>query len=307
MKNKTDNKMEKNKIKGLIAAIVTPMDKNGKINLSVIDSYAKHLIKSGVNGVFVCGTTGESLLLNTEERKKEAEAWMPYSNDIKIIIHVGSTSYVDAQELARHAEKIGAYAIGAMGPCFLQPDRVQDLVEFNRLIANEAPNTPFYYYHIPGVSGVKIYMLDFLKEADKKIPNLNGIKFTSYDTMEMLECINYHEKKYDILHGHDETLLTGLMLGATGGIGTSYNLTAPLYNQMIDKYYKGDISGALNLQTEAVKFIRVMIKYGKGIAGIKSMLTIAGIDCGPCRLPIQNVSASEMKELEKEMKAFDWL
>ena len=68
--------MEKTKIKGLIAATVTPMEKNGDINLTAIDAYAEHLIKLGVAGVFVCGTTGESLFLDTEERKKVAEAWI---------------------------------------------------------------------------------------------------------------------------------------------------------------------------------------------------------------------------------------
>jgi len=299
--------MEKIKIKGLIAAIVTPMDNNCNINLSVIDSYAKHLIGDGVKGVFVCGTSGESLLLDTNERKKIAEAWMPYSKDLKIIVHVGSTSYVTAQELARHAEQIGAYAIGAMGPCFMQPDRVQELVGFNKLIAAEAPSTPYYYYHIPGVSGVNVNMLDFLKAASKEIPNFNGIKFTSYNSMEMQDCINYENKKYDVLHGFDETILTGLMLGATGAIGTSYNIAAPLFYRLVNKFYEGDIAGAVDLQTEAIRFIHVMAGYGKVISGIKAMMAIKGIDCGPCRLPVPNLSVDEMKDLEKKMKEFDWL
>ena len=155
--------MEKTKIKGLIAATVTPMEKNGDINLTAIDAYAEHLIKLGVAGVFVCGTTGESLFLDTEERKKVAEAWMKFSDRLKILVHVGSTSYRISSELAVHAGLIGADAISAMGPCFLQPNRVEELVQFNKLIAEKAPGIPYYYYHIPTTSGVNIHMPAFLE------------------------------------------------------------------------------------------------------------------------------------------------
>lgn len=294
--------MEKIKIKGLIAATVTPMERNGDINLSVIDTYAEYLIKSGVTGVFVCGTTGESLLLDTEERKKVAEAWMKYSDRLKILIHIGSTSYKISSELAAHAGRIGADAISAMGPCFLQPNRVEELVQFNKLIAEKAPGIPYYYYHIPATSGVNIHMPSFLEKADSEIPTLNGIKYTSYNSMEMQECINYKGKMFDILHGHDETLLTGLVLGATGGIGTSYNVTAPLFNQLLQAFYEGELQRAVDIQAEANKMIRIMVKYGNAVVGIKAILSVMGIGCGPCRLPLRNLSVSETKSLENDLK-----
>ncbi len=299
--------MEKKKIKGLIAPTVTPMDRYGEINLSAIDAYAKFLIQRGVQGVFLCGTTGESLLLDSEERKKEAEAWMPYADRLKILVHVGSTSYKIAADLAEHAQRIGAHAISAMGPCFLQPKRAEELVAFNKVIAEKAPETPYYYYHIPGTSGVCVNMLDFLTLADREIPTLTGIKYTSYNSMEMQECIDFKNRSYDILHGHDETLLTGLVLGATGGIGTSYNLSSPLYNRLIAAFEQGDLNQAVALQAEAVKFIKLMIKYVNSVVSIKAMLNIMGIDCGPVRLPLQSLTSDEMKTLEKELKQFDWL
>ncbi|MEQ3166524.1 dihydrodipicolinate synthase family protein [Parabacteroides goldsteinii] len=257
--------MEKTKIKGLIAATVTPMEKNGDINLTAIDAYAEHLIKLGVAGVFVCGTTGESLFLDTEERKKVAEAWMKFSDRLKILVHVGSTSYRISSELAVHAGLIGADAISAMGPCFLQPNRVEELVQFNKLIAEKAPGIPYYYYHIPTTSGVNIHMPAFLEKAASEIPTLNGIKYTSYNSMEMQECINYNDEMFDILHGHDETLLTGLVLGATGGIGTSYNVSAPLFNQLLQAFNKGELQKAVDIQADANKLIRIMVKYVNAI------------------------------------------
>jgi len=299
--------MNTTKIKGLIAATVTPMDKNGEINLSPIDSYANYLIDKGVDGVFICGTTGESLLMDSEERKKVAEAWMMYSDKLKILIHIGSTSYKISSDLACHAQQIGARAISAMGPCFLQPENTHELVMFNKIIAGHAPDTPYYYYHIPMTSGVRINMLDFLKEAKTEIPTLAGIKYTSYDTMEMQECIEFEKGTYDILHGHDEIFISGLLLGATGGIGTSYNVTAPLYKKLLSFFYEGKIADAVAIQSEAVKFIRMMQRYGNSIVSIKAILNIIGIDCGPCRLPLSNLSLTEIKAFEKELLNIEWL
>ena len=92
------------RLKGLIAASFTPMDAQGKINLSVIDKYADLMAKSDMTGVFVCGTTGESQSLTTHERKNILEQWVKSSNGrFKVIAHVGSNSQVEAIELARHA------------------------------------------------------------------------------------------------------------------------------------------------------------------------------------------------------------
>ena len=298
--------MEKKKFKGLIAATVTPMLRNGEVNYGMIDTYAEFLIRQGVNGVFVCGTTGESLFLDATERMKIAECWVKYADKLDVFVHVGCVSYKDAQKLAEHAQKSGASAISAMGPCFLQPKGVLELVEYNEMIAEKAPDIPYYYYHIPGTSGVNINMLDFLRIADKYIPNLNGIKYTSYNTMEMQECISFDNNKFDILHGHDETLLNGLILGATGGIGTSYNITASYYNKLLAAFYAGKVTEAVKMQNDILPFIRLMIKHENAIVGIKAMLNIIGIDCGPCRLPLRNLTLEEMQNLEMEMKNVMW-
>lgn len=293
--------------KELIAAVLTPMTGDGEVNIPAIDRYAEFLIGRGVTGAFVCGTTGEGLLMDNDERKAVAEAWMKFSDRLKIMVHVGSTSYKLSRDLAAHAESIGVHGISAMGPCFLQPSRAEELVAFNKKIAEAAPHTPYYYYHIPASSGVKVDMVDFLRLARTEIPNLKGLKFTSFNSMEEQEAIAFDNGRYDILHGHDEILLQGLMLGARGAIGTSYNLTSPLYIDLINAFEAGDIEKARMLQGEAIKFIHVMCDTVSVIAGIKAMLKIYGVDCGPCRLPLRNLTSSEMKDLEKKMQAFTWI
>lgn len=294
--------MNINHIEGLIAAVFTPFDKYGELNLKIIDDYARHLINKGLTGVFVCGTSGEGLLMSVEERQNVLEAWMPYQDRLTIIAHVSSTNYKDSIKLAKHAQKIGVDAIACMGPCYLPPQRVEELVAFNKLIANAVSGTPYYYYHLPGVSGVKVKMNAFLKLAYHEIPNLIGIKFTSSDLMDMQECILLEEGKYDILHGHDEILLSGLAAGARGGVGTSFNLIPELYHGIINAFANGEMELARKLQLRSVDFVKLMLKYENSVVSTKAMLNLAGLDLGPCRLPLRNLTDIEYRSLEEQLK-----
>ena len=135
------------RLKGLIAASFTPMDANGNVNLSAIDKYADLLADSKMTGAFVCGTTGESLSLTTDERKSILEQWVKSANGrFKVIAHVGSNSLIEAIDLASHAARSGADAIASMAPCFFKPATVDELIAFFAPIAKSAEDLPFYYY-----------------------------------------------------------------------------------------------------------------------------------------------------------------
>jgi len=295
--------MEFKHFEGLIAATFTPFSPDGEVNTKVIPEYARRLKKEGVKGVFVCGSSGEGLLMGIEERKAVAEAWMPFSEDqFRVIIHVGSTSSKIARELASHAESIGADAIGCMGPCCFQPHDAHLLAAFCAEVASAAPATPFYYYHIPGTSGVYVKMDEFLIEAGKTIPNLAGIKYTSSTLMEMAECMNMENKRFDILHGQDEALLAGMVMGAKAAIGTTYNFMAPVFNKLIDKFRQKQLDEALEIQKKVNRIIAVMLSSGGPIAVGKAMLKMSGIDCGPCRLPLPTLSGTQEEELRKKLE-----
>lgn len=112
------------RLEGMVAATFTPMDARGDINLSVIDKYADLMAESGMAGVFICGTTGESHSLTTDERKVILAQWIKSARKrFKVIAHVGSNCQLEAMELARHAQEVEADAFAAMAPCFLNPLR----------------------------------------------------------------------------------------------------------------------------------------------------------------------------------------
>lgn len=296
--------MDLRKIEGLIAPVFTPLNQNGDLNLDVIEVYAEDLKKKGLSGVFALGSSGEGLLLSVDERKAVIERWSRHTNDqFKLIVHVGATSYRDAQELAKHAQKHNAFAISSMGPAFLQPKRIEDLVLYCYNIASVVPELPFYYYHIPVRSGISLNMFDFLKSASEKIPNLAGIKYTDSNFMELQQCLAFSHNRFDILFGSDASLICGLVLGVKGGIGTTYNFIPEVYYKLIESFNGKDISEARKHQLFSVQVNDIMGRYGGGIVAGKVIERLLGIDCGPCRSPLKNLTQTEVASMQKELEA----
>ncbi len=285
---------------GLIAAPYTAMNKDFSINLDIIEKQAESLITNGISGAFICGTTGEGLSLTIEERMKIAERWVSVAKGrLIIIVHVGHTCLHDSMALAAHAKKIGADAIASIGPCYFKPNTVSALISFCAEIAKSAVDLPFYYYHIPSFSGVKLMMIDFLK--NENIPNLAGIKFSHEDLMDFCQCLNLDNGKYDMLFGKDEILLSALVLGAKGAVGSTYNFSAPLYHLIMTACSAGDMETAQMEQCRAVNMVDILIKYG-GITAGKAIMKMIGIDCGPVRLPLQNLSQTQYESLYEDLK-----
>ncbi len=295
------------RLKGLIAATFTPMFDNGEINLPVIDKYADLMARSGMAGVFVCGTTGESHSLTTEERKQILERWITAaSGRFKVIAHVGSNSQFEAMELAHHAAEKGADAIGAMAPCFFKPNSVKDLVDFFAPIAQSAEALPFYYYNMPSMTGVSLPVASFLQEGKKVMPNLVGTKFTHNNLMEMGECLALDNGAFEVLHGYDEILISGLAFGAVAGVGSTYNYLPEVYLGILKAMEEKDLEKARALQMKSIEMVKVIIKYGGGVRGGKAIMNLIGIECGPCRLPISPMSQEEYNTLKEDLKAINF-
>ena len=275
------------KLTGLIAAPHTPFDANGEVNYPVIDRIAEHLIRQGVKGAYVCGTTGEGIHCSVEERKKIAERWVAASQgQLSITLHTGALSIADALELSRHAETLDIFATSVIGPCFFKPSTVDDLVEYCRIIAAAAPSKGFYYYH-SGMSGLSLDMEQFLIAAADKIPNLSGMKFNSADMYEFQRCLRVNNRQFDIPFGVDEFLPAGLACGAVGAVGSTYNYAAPLYHRLIESFNRGDHQDVAACMDKVIAIIRILVQYG-GVAAGKLAMQLHDIDVGDPRRPLLN-------------------
>lgn len=298
--------LKNQKLEGLIAAPFTPMTPDGALCIPVLAKYADLLVEQGVRGVFICGTTGESASLTTAERRSVAEAWVAAAaGRLKVIVHIGSNCAADAIELARHAERCGADAIGSMAPYFFKPQTAEELVAWFTPIANSCA-LPFYYYNMPAMSGVSVSVPRFLELGGKAMPTLAGVKFTHNNLMEMSQCLMLEGGRFEVLHGYDEILLCGLSLGVTAAVGSTYNYAGKIYNRLLDEFHAGNIAAAAELQRYSVKIVEVIIRHGGGVRGGKAIMKLVGVDCGSCRLPIAPFTDAEYAELEAELNAIDF-
>ncbi|HWV70761.1 MAG TPA: dihydrodipicolinate synthase family protein [Pseudosphingobacterium sp.] len=294
--------MDIQKIEGLIAATFSTFDSEGNLDLTHIPYLVDKLYNDGLKGVFVCGTNGEGPNLTLAERMQVAEAYVQAAkNKLKVFVHVGHSSIAEARVLATHAAQIGADAISAVAAFYFKPLDTENLVRSIAKIAAAAPSLPFYYYHIPALTGVGMDMVKFLELAEKQIPNLAGIKYTASTLHEYQACLNYKGGKYDILFGYDEMLLSALVLGAKGAVGSTYNFAAPLYLKVMEFYANNKPEEARELQYRLVQMVRAFVKYPP-IPAQKAIMQLLGADLGPCRLPLEALSENQRRMLENELK-----
>lgn len=290
-------------LRGLIAAPFTPMHADGSLNPDIIPLYYETLKTNGVTGAFICGSTGEGVSLTLAEKKQVAQAWAKTTKndpDFKVITLVGGTCIADCIELSIHARSLGLFAVAMTAPFYFKPADVSVLADVCVSVAGSVPDLPFYYYHIPVLTGVNFPMVELLRKLDDRLPNLAGIKYMHEDFMDFLSCMHFANGKYDMLWGRDENFLSALVLGAKGAVGSTYNYAAPLYHRLIDAYEQGDLETARKKQQVAIDMISLLGKYG-GIATGKAFMKLIGIDCGQFRLPVKNMTASAFAVFSKDV------
>jgi N-acetylneuraminate lyase len=290
------------KIEGLLAAVFTPFHEDGSLNLGLIPSLVDKMVTDGLKGIFICGSNGEGPNMTTEERMKVAEEFVKAANGrILIIVHVGHSSIAEAKILAAHAAEIGANAFSSVAAFYFKPVSVQNLADCMAEIAAAAPDLPFYYYHIPHLTGMNMDMVEFLQSAGDLIPNLAGIKYTATTLQEYQACLNFEDRRFDILFGVDEMLLPALAVGARGAIGSTYTFAAPLFLKTVEAFNRGDLTAAREHHAYMVDVIRILLKYPP-IPGQKAIMKMLGWDMGPCRLPLTTLSQESFDRFYKELE-----
>ncbi|MDE0862228.1 MAG: dihydrodipicolinate synthase family protein [Rubripirellula sp.] len=296
-------------LQGLIAATITPLHSSGKINLAAIGPMISRLIESGVTGLYVCGSTGEGMSLTCQERKLVVEASVEAAaGRVPVIVQVGHNSVADACDLAVHAASAGADVVSATCPSYFKVADTTTLLKCMGKIASGAPQLPFYYYHIPALTGSQIDVVDFLERGGEVIPNLVGLKYTNTLIHEFQACQNTQSRKFDVVWGCDEMLLAAFASGATAAIGSTYNIAAPLYRRIIEAIQAGDWDSARQLQYHSVAMVNVMKAYAFH-AALKAIMSMLGMPGGHCRLPLTAISTEETESLRRRLDGigfFDW-
>jgi N-acetylneuraminate lyase len=286
----------------LIAATYAPMSDTGELNLNVIPTYSNFLQHNKVSGVFINGSTGDFVSLSTHERREILNAWSGNRVDnFYLINHVGHTNLREAVALA--ADSVGkADAIAALAPYYFTPKTLESLLEYCRQIARAAPDLPFYYYHIPVLTGVNMDMLEFSKRALQEIPNFAGLKFTE-DNLEKFEAVRtFAGDKFEIYFGVDERFHSSLHAGATCWVGSTYNHLAPAYLKIAELKKAGLDDKAADLQQKAVRFVEILTGFGGYSGASKSFMRHLGLDMGVSRYPHHTLTELELDQVLMEFE-----
>ncbi len=297
------------RLTGLVAATFTPFHPDGSLDLGRIPDVVDHLVRDGVAALYVLGSTGEGVSLSTRERMAVTEAYVAAARGrLPVVVQVGHNSLADARALAAHAQHAGADALSAMPPQYFKPASVEALVACLAEITEAAPDLPFYYYHIPVLTGVSVGMVEFLRVGAQRLPTLVGIKFSDRTLEEMQACILHDGGRFDVLFGVDEMLLAGVAMGARGAVGSTYNFAAPLFSGILHHALHGDRARAGQLQAKANEMIQALFAHA-GRGGLKAMMEIVGVAMGGHRLPLQSAPPEAVAALRQALDAmgyFEW-
>lgn len=289
--------MSHEKLSGLIAATLTPFHPGGSVNLEPIGPMVEFLIRNGVRGLYVCGSTGEGMSLSTDERKSVTEEFVKAAaGKVPVIAQVGHNSLTEAVELAKHAAAVGVDIVSATCPSYFKASDNASLTQCVQAMASAAPDHPFYYYHIPSLTGSTVDIVRFLEEAKAEVPNLVGVKYTDTKLFEYQTCLAVNDGEFDIVWGCDEMLLGALATGAHAAIGSTYNVAAPLSNRIIDAVQRGDLDEARSLQLKSALFIRGLLEFPFH-AAIKRILADRGLEVGSVRPPLKPLSDADKQNL----------
>ena len=153
------------------------------------------------------------------------------------------------------------------------------------------------------MAGSDFPMTDFLPQVASRIPNFAGIKFTHENLMDYGETLQAAGNRYAILAGRDEILLSFLVLGAGGAVGSTYNYAAPIFNRLIGAYKEGDLATAQRWQSIVRRFISMIVKGG-GLAANKALMRlVTGIDCGSVRSPLRTMTPAQLENFREKLEA----
>ena len=276
---------------GIYPAFLTPLDENRNFVPRMAERLFAYLLAAGVDGTYVAGSTGEGLLLPVETRKALVETLMPMLPEgKKLIVHVGAQKVETAVELAQHAARKGAQAVSSLPP---KGDR-NAVREYYTVLARESP-LPLILYYFPKAAPEAFTGSEELMEV-AGMPNVLGVKFTDFN-LYLLQRLVAQGKT--VFNGYDEVLAAGLLMGAQGGIGSTYNIMPQVYLEIARAAREGDWETARAWQQRVNRMIEVLVRY-PFTAALRTAMRARGFDCGP-NLAGQVMTPGQQEQLLNEM------
>lgn len=296
--------MKIEKLTGILPALLTIFDEKG-VDTKTTGKLVDKLLAAGVDGLYVGGSSGEMVLQSVDERKALLECVMEAAGGRgAVIAHIGALSTADTVALARHAKTAGADAVSSVTPLYYKYSFREVKAYYARIA--EAAELPVIIYNIPALTGMTLSAAQLGEILS--IPGVGGMKFTSSDFYQ-LERLRSDYPDHVFYNGSDEMLLSGLVAGADGGIGTTYNFQPERIVNIRRAYLANDMQGALKLQSDANRVIEVILRNGV-LPSSKKLLELMGLEAGLCRepfLPLTEEMIADLRDNALPMLDTGWL
>ena len=280
------------KYQGIIPAFYACYAEDGTVSVDHTQAWAEYLVKKGVKGVYVGGSSGECIYQRVEERKKQLEALMEVAKGkMTVIAHVACNNTEDSCELAAHAQKHGVDAVASIPPIYFHlPEH--SIAQYWNDISSAAPDTDFIIYNIPQLAGTALTMS--LLRTMLLNGRVAGVKNSSMPVQDIqmfkAEAMKTRED-FIVFNGPDEQLVSGLAMGADGGIGGTYGAMPELFLKIYDLVSENRMAEARAIQYDADEIIYKLCSGTCNMyAMIKEVLRVSrGIDIGGVRKPLTDL------------------
>ncbi len=286
------------KPKGIIPAMVTPLDDYGNVNERTLRKLTNYLINGKVHGLFVVGSTGEWYGLDINQKKKIFETVVEEANGrVPIYAGTGAITTKETVILTKMAKDVGVSAASILTPVFISPNQ-QELYHHYCDIANSV-DIPILLYNNPGKTGINLTA--DLVERLSKIDNIIGIKDSSGDMTLTEEYIRRTNDNFSVLAGRDTLILSTLIYGGKGAIAATANIVPKIVVKIYEEYIKGNIKEALKAQYDLAP-LRLAFSLGSFPVVMKEGLKLMGIDAGSTFKPVEPMTEDNKIKLKKVLE-----
>lgn len=292
--------MRKQLFIGSAVAIVTPFTDEG-VDYQTLEELIEFQIKGGSDAIVICGTTGEASTMPDEEHIAVIKFAVEKVNKrVPVIAGTGSNDTRHAVELSKAAEDVGADGILSVTPYYNKATQ-KGLYGHFKMIA-ESIKIPMILYNVPGRTGLNINPETI--KALSEIHNIIAIKECNLG--QVGDVVNLCGEDFAVYTGDDNVVLPVLSLGGKGVISVMANIIPQETHNMVSKFFEGDVSGATKLQLQTLNLIKALFSEVNPIP-IKAAVNLLGFRAGQCRMPLTELSDSNLELLRTEMKAYGLL
>lgn len=274
-------------------ALITPFDKDGKIDFRQFKNNIELQIKSGTDAIIVCGTTGEGSTLSVDERLELFTIAAEQVNKrIPVIGGTGSNSTFFTLDLAKKAEKCGIDAHLIVTPYYNKTSQ-KGLVYHYYTLADELTK-PIIIYNVPSRTGLNITAETYRQLSFHK--NLVAVKEADTSISKLIKSLQLCEDRLDFYIGNDDMISTAMSLGCKGVISVLSNILPSFTHEMTMHGFNGDTALSTKMQIEALELIEALF-FDVNPIPIKESMAHFGFDTGRLRGPLVNTDAATKERL----------